>query len=122
MFIGNAHLEVYIDGATSDFYSTMKTRMWEYQLRVFREYGGLNLRPFGYYLQYPFTHPFTFHPEGFPEELKWFYWYIMHLYTIAIQLPTDRVRHILHWSSWIRGEHPMKHFVEMMESFKPLNT
>ena len=46
----------------------------------------------------------------------------MHLYTITIQLPTNRVRHILHWSSWIRGEHQMKHFVDMMEWFKPLNT
>ncbi|MBA0702283.1 hypothetical protein Goari_027399 [Gossypium aridum] len=42
-----------------------------YQLDVFRNFGGLFLKPLGLHPNYPFINPIKFQFGEFPEELKW---------------------------------------------------
>ncbi|KAL4378433.1 hypothetical protein GQ457_02G038020 [Hibiscus cannabinus] len=77
--------EVYKLVLENKFHSKAKDMVFEYQLDIFRNYGGLMLHPFGLHPDYPFIHPIHFEIREVPEEVKWLLWYLTHIHQIAIQ-------------------------------------
>ncbi|KAK8991028.1 hypothetical protein V6N11_062053 [Hibiscus sabdariffa] len=77
--------EVYRLVLENKFHSKARDMIFEYQLEIFRSYGGLMLNPFGLHPDYPFIHPIHFEITEVPEEVKWLLWYFTHLYQVAIQ-------------------------------------
>lgn len=65
------------------FYSRCREMRWEYQLTIFRQYSGLNLRPFGMHHEYPFILVFTIDPVTFPEKFNWFFLFKFHNPTVV---------------------------------------
>ncbi len=54
------------------FTSRAKELIWEYWLKIFQGWGGLNLKPFGFHPKYPFIHPIPHSfSMSFPEDYKW---------------------------------------------------
>ncbi|MBA0858876.1 hypothetical protein Goshw_001369 [Gossypium schwendimanii] len=79
-----------------NFHQKPRDMMFEYQLQVFRNFGGLVLKPFGVHPDYSFIHPirWTYFTEV-PEELKWFLWYFTHLYHVSIQFSVLDLKYFL---------------------------
>ncbi|KAL4332463.1 hypothetical protein GQ457_07G012840 [Hibiscus cannabinus] len=69
-------LEVYRLVLENKFHSKAKDMIFEYQLDIFRDYGGLMLNPFGLHPDYPFIHPIHFEITEVPDEVKWLLWKI----------------------------------------------
>lgn len=67
------------------FHKEALNMMFSHQLDVFKNCGGLYLKPLGLHLEYPFIHPIKLQFTEFPDELKWMLWYLTHLYHIGIQ-------------------------------------
>nr|KJB44002.1 hypothetical protein B456_007G230600 [Gossypium raimondii] len=59
------------------FHQKTRDMMFEYQLQVFKNFGGLVLKPF------------------VPEELKWFLWYFTRLYHVSIQFSVLDLKYFL---------------------------
>ncbi|KAK8504930.1 hypothetical protein V6N12_033178 [Hibiscus sabdariffa] len=57
--------------------------IFEYQLDIFRDYGGLMLNPLGLHPYYPFIHPLHFEITEVPDKVKWLLWYLTHLYQMG---------------------------------------
>ncbi|KAK8494604.1 hypothetical protein V6N11_064766 [Hibiscus sabdariffa] len=77
--------EVYRLVLENQFHSKAREMIFEYQLDIFRNYGGLMLKPFGLHLDYPFIHPIHFDITEVPDEVKWLLWYFTHIYDVAMQ-------------------------------------
>ncbi|KAL4303399.1 hypothetical protein GQ457_10G020850 [Hibiscus cannabinus] len=60
--------EVYRLVMENKFHAKAKDMIFEYQLDIFRDYGGLMLNPFGIHPEYPFIHPIHFEIEEVPDE------------------------------------------------------
>ncbi|MBA0754682.1 hypothetical protein Gogos_020830 [Gossypium gossypioides] len=67
------------------FHKEAMNMMLSYQLDVFKNFGRLFLKPLGLHPDYPFINPIKFQFGEFPEELKWMYWYLTHLFHIGIK-------------------------------------
>ncbi|KAK8492338.1 hypothetical protein V6N11_066149 [Hibiscus sabdariffa] len=63
--------EVYRLVLENKFHSKARDMIFEYQLEIFRNYGGLMLNPFGLHPDYPFIHPIHFEIVDVPDEVKW---------------------------------------------------
>ncbi|KAL4319493.1 hypothetical protein GQ457_18G015440 [Hibiscus cannabinus] len=77
--------EVYRLVMENRFHAKARDMIFEYQLDIFRDYGGLMLNPLGLHPDYPFIHPIHFEVEEVPDEVKWLLWYLTHIHQIAIQ-------------------------------------
>ncbi|MBA0779431.1 hypothetical protein Gotri_003682 [Gossypium trilobum] len=55
------------------FHKEAMNMMLSYQLSVFRDFGGLFLKPLGLHPDYPFINPLKFQFGEFPEEFKWMF-------------------------------------------------
>ncbi|KAL4388578.1 hypothetical protein GQ457_09G008110 [Hibiscus cannabinus] len=77
--------EVYRLVMENKFHAKARDMIFEYQLDIFRDYGGLMLNPLGLHPDYPFIHPIHFEVEEVPDEVKWLLWYLTHIHQIAIQ-------------------------------------
>ncbi|PKI69612.1 hypothetical protein CRG98_009967 [Punica granatum] len=83
---GDIPLEVHDLVREKRFQTEARNLLWHYQWRIFRYYGGLTLLPFGMHPQFPYIHSFKYSAIApYPEDMKWFYWYACHCYTIGIQ-------------------------------------
>ncbi|MFQ6649942.1 hypothetical protein Gotur_022911 [Gossypium turneri] len=69
--------------------------MLSYQLSVFCEFGGLFLKLLGLHPKYPFINPINLQFTKFPEELKWMFWYLTHLFHIGIIFSIHDLQHFL---------------------------
>ncbi|KAK9003267.1 hypothetical protein V6N11_060831 [Hibiscus sabdariffa] len=76
--------EVYRLVVEKQFHSKAREMIFEYQLDIFRNYGGLMLKPFGLHPDYPFIHPIHFDITEVPDEVKWLLWYFTHIYHVAM--------------------------------------
>ncbi|KAK8516554.1 hypothetical protein V6N12_038794 [Hibiscus sabdariffa] len=63
--------EVYRLVLENQFHPKARVMIFEYQLNLFQEFGGLMLKPFGLHPDYPFIHPIFFEFTEIPDELKW---------------------------------------------------
>ena len=52
------------------FHQKARDMMFEYQIQVFKNFGGLILKPWGIHPYYPFVHPIRFRFVKQPNELK----------------------------------------------------
>ncbi|KAL4388539.1 hypothetical protein GQ457_09G023790 [Hibiscus cannabinus] len=86
--------EVYRLVLENKFHSKAKDMIFEYQLNIFKDYGGLMLNPFGLHPDYPFIHPIHFEITEVPHEVKWLLCYLTHIYQSAI---TRNLIVILKW-------------------------
>ncbi|MFQ6655739.1 hypothetical protein Gotur_026161, partial [Gossypium turneri] len=77
------------------FHKEAMNMMFSYQLDVFRNFGGLFLKPLGLHPKYPFINPIKFQFGEFPEELKWMFWYLTHLFHIGIEFFIHDLQHFL---------------------------
>ncbi|KAG8492316.1 hypothetical protein CXB51_009828 [Gossypium anomalum] len=102
------------------FHQKAKDMMLEYQIQIFKNFGGLVLKPWGIHPDYPFIHPIRFEFVEQPNELKWFLWYLTHLYHIAIQFNTIDLLYYL--KKAIRGniEPEQQNFFTFLSWFHPL--
>ena len=57
----------------------------QYELELFRSYGGSILSPFGTNPEYPFCQIFIANPTEFPKELLWYFWCLCHQYHILME-------------------------------------
>ncbi|KAG8500692.1 hypothetical protein CXB51_002828 [Gossypium anomalum] len=112
--------EVYTLVEKNCFHQKARDMMFECQIQVFKNFGGLILKPWGIHLDYPFIHPLRFTFVEQPDELKWFLWYVTHLYHIAIQFNTLELLDYL--SKAIRGniEPEQQNFFTFLSWFHPL--
>ncbi|KAG8481703.1 hypothetical protein CXB51_026580 [Gossypium anomalum] len=112
--------EVYRLTQNETFHQKAKDMMFEYQIQVFKKFGGLILKPWGIHPDYPFIHPINFKFLEQPEELKWFLWYLTHLYHIAIQFSICDLIYFL--TKAIRGNIEPEHqnFFTFLSWFHPL--
>ncbi|KAK5845431.1 hypothetical protein PVK06_001616 [Gossypium arboreum] len=62
--------EVYTLVEKKIFHPKAKDMMFEYQIQVFKNFGGLILKPWGVHPEYPFIHPIKFEFLEQPDELK----------------------------------------------------
>lgn len=93
-----------ISDTPPEFYELVRTRtiddnastyMFSYQIDCIEKYGQSMFDMLHVHPEYPFAKVFCFPPGPditFPEELLWFFWYMLHNYHIAIQFP---VHHML---------------------------
>ncbi|KAK8315401.1 hypothetical protein V6Z12_D01G239000 [Gossypium hirsutum] len=77
------------------FHREAMNMMLSYQLSIFRDFGGLFLKPLGLHPEYPFIHPLKFQFGEFPEELKWMLWYLTHLFHIGVEFFIPDLQHFL---------------------------
>ncbi|KAG8493395.1 hypothetical protein CXB51_010802 [Gossypium anomalum] len=112
--------EVYRLTQNETFHQKAKDMMFEYQIQVFKNFGGLILKSWGVHPDYPFIHPINFQFLEQPEELKWFLWYLTHLYHIAIQFSICDLIYFL--TKAIRGNIEPEHqnFFTFLSWFHPL--
>ncbi|KAK5776136.1 hypothetical protein PVK06_044095 [Gossypium arboreum] len=94
--------------------------MLEYQTQVFKNFGGLVLKPWGINPDYPFIHPIRFEFVEQPNELKWFLWYLTHLYHIAIQFNTIDLLYYLKKAIQGNIEPEHQNFFTFLSWFHPL--
>ncbi|KAK8487576.1 hypothetical protein V6N11_066561 [Hibiscus sabdariffa] len=87
--------EVYRLVLENKFHAKTNDMVFEYQLDIFRDYGGLMLNPFGLHPDYPFIHPIHFEITEVPDEVKWLLWYLTHMYQIAIQFVLPDLQYFL---------------------------
>ncbi|KAK8568400.1 hypothetical protein V6N12_006953 [Hibiscus sabdariffa] len=87
--------EVYRLVLENKFHSKANDMIFEYQLDIFRDYGGLMLNPLGLHPDYPFIHPLHFEITEVPDEVKWLLWYLTHLYQMAIQFVLPNLQYFL---------------------------
>ena len=57
----------------------------QYELELFRSYGGSILSPFGTNPEYPFCQIFIASPTEFPKELLWYFWCLCHQHHILME-------------------------------------
>ncbi|KAE8667738.1 hypothetical protein F3Y22_tig00112383pilonHSYRG00545 [Hibiscus syriacus] len=119
--------EVYRLVIEGTFHSNARDMIFEYQLELFRFYGGLFLKPHGLHPDYPFIHPIPFEFTEVPDELKWLLWYFTHIHHVAIQFHLEDLQYFL--DKAIRGKaqpklcmiHPeLKNLFVILEWFYPL--
>ena len=74
--------------------------------------------------RYPFIRPFRWDPRlPFPEDLKWFFWLLMHFYTIAFEFPTELLYQTIRRSMRNEFGHPsMKMFTQMLLWFQTIQS
>ncbi|OWM73765.1 hypothetical protein CDL15_Pgr026869 [Punica granatum] len=81
------------------------------------------------YPHFPYIHPFRYSVLApYPEDMKWFYWYACHCYTIDIQFKLVEmlrffrrhaiVRDMINYSTEDRNSDT--HFIQFHKWFKPL--
>ncbi|KAK8535312.1 hypothetical protein V6N12_056834 [Hibiscus sabdariffa] len=87
--------EVYRLVLENKFHAKTNDMVFEYQLDIFRDYGGLMLNPFGLHPDYPFIHPIHFEITEVSDEVKWLLWYLTHMYQIAIQFVLPELQYFL---------------------------
>ncbi|KAK8982971.1 hypothetical protein V6N11_054956 [Hibiscus sabdariffa] len=113
--------EVYRLVLENKFHSKTKDMIFEYQLDIFRNYGGLMLNPFGLHPDYPFIHPIHFEITEVPGEVKWLLWYLTHMYQIAIQFVLPDLQDFINKA--IQGTEPAitRNLVVILKWFFPLS-
>ncbi|KAL4336066.1 hypothetical protein GQ457_07G043400 [Hibiscus cannabinus] len=113
--------EVYRLVLENKFHSKAKDMIFEYQLDIFRDYGGLMLNPFGLHPDYPFIHPIHFEIQEVPDELKWLLWYLTHMYQIAIQFILPDLQYFI--DEAIQGTEPeiSRNLEVVLQWFFPLS-
>nr|KJB64036.1 hypothetical protein B456_010G030100 [Gossypium raimondii] len=94
--------------------------MLSYQLDVFRNFGGLFLKPLGLHPDYPFINPIKFQFGEFPEELKWMFWYLTHLFHIGIEFFMPDLQHFLTMAVCNEEAPEMKNLAKILKWFYPL--
>ncbi|MBA0755145.1 hypothetical protein Gogos_021413 [Gossypium gossypioides] len=105
------------------FHKEAMNMMLSYQLDVFRNFGRLFLKPLGLHPNYPFINPIKFQFGEFPEELKWMFWYLTHIFHIGIEFFIHDLQHFL--TMVIHNEETPEikkpgHILEMVLSFRTL--
>ncbi|KAL4312915.1 hypothetical protein GQ457_01G014820 [Hibiscus cannabinus] len=112
--------EVYRLVLENKFHSKAKDMIFEYQLDIFRDYGGLMLNPFGLHPDYPFIHLIHFEIQEVPDELKWLLWYLTHMYQIAIQFILPDLQYFI--DEAIQGTEPeiSRNLAMVLKWFFPL--
>ncbi|KAK8999121.1 hypothetical protein V6N11_070298 [Hibiscus sabdariffa] len=113
--------EVYKLVLENKFHSKTRDMIFEYQLDIFRNYGGLMLNSFGLHPDYPFIHPIHFEILEVPDEVKWLLWYLTHMYQIAIQFVLPDLQYFI--DEAIRGIEPTitKNLADVLRWFFPLS-
>ncbi|KAK9029789.1 hypothetical protein V6N11_026891 [Hibiscus sabdariffa] len=113
--------EVYRLVLENKFHSKTRDMIFEYQLDIFRNYGGLMLSPFGLHPDYPFIHPIHFEITEVPDEVKWLLWYLTHMYQIAIQFVLPDLQELINEA--IQGIEPAitRNLVVILKWFFPLS-
>ncbi|MBA0754837.1 hypothetical protein Gogos_021598 [Gossypium gossypioides] len=94
--------------------------MLSYQLSIFRDFGGLFLKPLGLHPEYPFIHPLKVQFGEFPEELKWMFWYLTHLFYIGIEFFISDLQHFLTMAIQDEISPEMKNLATFFKWFYPL--
>ncbi|MBA0704406.1 hypothetical protein Golax_016664 [Gossypium laxum] len=69
--------------------------MLSYQLSIFRDFGGLFLKPLGLHPEYPFIHPLKFQFSESLDELKWMLWYLTNFFRIGIDFFIEDLQYFL---------------------------
>ncbi|KAK8972527.1 hypothetical protein V6N11_081642 [Hibiscus sabdariffa] len=113
--------EVYRLVLENKFHSKARDMIFEYQLDIFRNYGGLMLNPFGLHPDYPFIHPIHFEILEVPDEVKWLLWYFTHMYQVAIQFVLPDLQYFI--DEAIQGTEPAitKNLAVVLKWFFPLS-
>ncbi|KAK9032984.1 hypothetical protein V6N11_018026 [Hibiscus sabdariffa] len=113
--------EVYRLVLENKFHSKAGDMIFEYQLDIFRNYGGLMLNPFGLHPDYPFIHPIHFEILEVPDEVKWLLWYFTHMYQVAIQFVLPDLQYFI--DETIQGTEPAitKNLAVILKWFFPLS-
>ncbi|KAK9008522.1 hypothetical protein V6N11_075414 [Hibiscus sabdariffa] len=103
------------------FHSKTRDMIFEYQLNIFKNYGGLMLSPFGLHPDYPFIHPIHFEITEVPDEVKWLLWYFTPMYQIAIQFVLQDLQDFINEA--IQGTEPAitRNLVVILKWFFPLS-
>ncbi|MBA0804258.1 hypothetical protein Gohar_003854 [Gossypium harknessii] len=102
------------------FHKEAMNMMLSYQLDVFRNFGGLFLKPLGLHPKYPFINPIKFQFGKFPEELKWMFWYLTHLFHIGIEFFIHDLQHLLTLAIHNEEAPEMKNLATFLKWFYPL--
>ncbi|KAK9032330.1 hypothetical protein V6N11_056601 [Hibiscus sabdariffa] len=113
--------EVYRLVLENKFHSKARDMIFEYQLDIFRNYGGLMLNPFGLHPDYPFIHPIHFEILEVSDEVKWLLWYFTHMYQVAIQFVLPDLQYFI--DEAIQGTEPAitRNLAVMLKWFFPLS-
>ncbi|KAK8556665.1 hypothetical protein V6N12_003062 [Hibiscus sabdariffa] len=113
--------EVYRLVLENQFHSKAREMIFEYQLDIFRYYGGLMLKPFGLHPDYPFIHPIHFEITEVPDEVKWLLWYFTHIYHVAIQFVLPNLQNFI--TQAIQGTDPpiTRNLATILQWFFPLS-
>lgn len=98
--------------------------MWQYQFDVFRQYGGLVLKPGGLPPEYPFIHSLRWtDEEDILEELKWLLWCMLNLYMVGIEFSNVKFFNCVSRSIVGRtSTSNQKHFMYVLSWFQQLQT
>ncbi|MFQ6635906.1 hypothetical protein Gotur_021443, partial [Gossypium turneri] len=102
------------------FHKEAMNMMLSYQLDVFRNFGGLFLKPLGLHPKYPLINPIKFQFGEFPEELKWMFWYLTHLFHIGIEFFIHDLQHFLTLAIHNEEAPEMKNLATFLKWFYPL--
>ncbi|KAK9032661.1 hypothetical protein V6N11_056919 [Hibiscus sabdariffa] len=113
--------EVYRLVLENKFHYKTRDMIFEYQLEVFRNYGGLLLNPFRLHPDYPFIHPIHFEIAEVPDEFKWLLWYFTHIYQVAIQFVLPDLQYFIDQA--INGTEPLslRNLATILKWFFPLS-
>ncbi|CDP21136.1 unnamed protein product [Coffea canephora] len=82
----------------------------QYELELFRSYGGSILSPFGTNPEYPFCQIFIASPTEFSKELLWYFWCLCHQYHILMEFQSPFVNRPL-----------VQNLQKFLQWFKPLS-
>ena len=113
--------EVFTLCLENKFHQKTKGMIFQYQLNLFRDFGGLILKPYGLHPEYPFIHPLHFEFTEFPNELKWFLWYLTHLYHIGIHFSVPDLQYFLAKAVHDDVGPEMENFFVFLKWFYPLD-
>ncbi|MBA0844701.1 hypothetical protein Goarm_022877, partial [Gossypium armourianum] len=102
------------------FHREAMNMMLSYQVNVFRDFGGLFLKPLGLHPKYPFIHPIKYQFREFPEELKWMFWYLTHLLHIGIEFHIEDLQYYVTMATRQELSPEMKNFATFLKWFYPL--
>ncbi|KAK8518958.1 hypothetical protein V6N12_012193 [Hibiscus sabdariffa] len=113
--------EVYRLVLENQFHPRARAMIFEYQLNLFQEFGGLMLKHFGLHPDYPFIHPIFFEFTEIPDELKWLLWYFTHCYHIAIQFVLEDLQYFIDQALNKIMEPHLQNFITIFQWFYPLH-
>ncbi|KAK9044313.1 hypothetical protein V6N11_072624 [Hibiscus sabdariffa] len=113
--------EVYRLVLENQFHPRARAMIFEYQLNLFQEFGGLMLKPFGLHPDYPFIHPIFFEFTEIPDELKWLLWYFTHCYHIAVQFVLEDLQYFIDQALNKTMEPHLQNFITIFQWFYPLH-